>query len=233
MKKILSSLLMLALVASGVTLSTRAYFSDSELTDDNVFQAGRLDLTVDFDDTYYGAGDPVHTVWAAHDLTGGERFWDLDDVKPGDHGNGWISLHLNDNPAWARVNIFNVLNNENQCTEPEATVDTTCSAVGDPGLGLGELAQNMTWNIWVDANHDGVQDVGETVLYSGTAAAIVGAGTLQLPITSSPLPAGDTYLGYSWSVDSSVGNVIQSDSLQADISFDVVQSRHNPTPVWP
>ena len=41
------------------------------------------------------------------------------------------------------------------------------------------------------------------------------------------------YLGVAWRVPEEVGNIIQSDSLDADITFEVEQYRHNEDgPSW-
>lgn len=41
------------------------------------------------------------------------------------------------------------------------------------------------------------------------------------------------YFGIGWEVPSTVGNIIQSDSLGADMTFEVEQYRNNPTPFAP
>lgn len=54
MKKILLSVMSLGLVAAVAVFVTQAYFSDEEKSVGNTFQAGKLDLKVDYKSTYNG-----------------------------------------------------------------------------------------------------------------------------------------------------------------------------------
>ena len=65
MKKILISLMSIALVIGLVGVGTMAYFSDTETSTGNTFTAGTLDLTVD------GANDPLLVKFTLTDLAPG------------------------------------------------------------------------------------------------------------------------------------------------------------------
>ncbi len=228
MRKVLASLLVVGVLSVSLVGATKALFSDTEASEDNRFVAGQIDLKVDYDGYYNKEvdGEPdIH--WEMTDLNEDQKFFDFDDIKPGDYGEGTISLHLTSNPAWVRAVIDDVHNDENGCTEPEASDsgDTTCD---DPGYGQGELAQNLHFRIWED-DGDNVLEEGETVVLEGTAADILAGASWDMGQVQ---PDQTIYYGVEWWVPAEVGNIIQTDSLTADITFEAEQVRHNPTPSW-
>jgi hypothetical protein len=152
------------------------------------------------------------------------------DVKPGDKGEETLSFHVYDNDAYLckyfRVNPDN--DKDNGCNEPEDLEDESC---GDPGVGEGELDENMKLLIWED-DGDNVYEAGERIIFEGLAS--------QLPtvIDLEELEESTTaYIGIQWSVPSTVGNIIQSDSLVIDGCFYAEQKKNNAgfvcPPVWP
>jgi len=256
MKKIIISLSIIAAVAALAVIGTVAYFSDTETSTGNVLQAGTLDLKVDSTCHYDGMvcteqrvwaeedtgsstyraliGQPCACTWLEKDLTTGDVFFNLTDIKPGDNGENTISLHPVDNDANICAYVTNLVNQENGCNEPEGKVDGTCTT---PGVGNGELQDNILMTIWKDkgshASPDGacnnILDPGETIYVS------------SVPIDSNTGPwdlgwiQGDknVCLGVAWSVPSATGNIIQSDSISGDISFYAEQTRNNPNFVCP
>src|SRR6056297_1252395 len=77
---------------------TVAYFNDKEKSSDNTFTAGELDLKIDWEEHYNGE------LVEEQDLTSNPGpIFDLGDVKPGDHGEATISLHVFDNPAFVHM----------------------------------------------------------------------------------------------------------------------------------
>jgi len=268
MRKILLSVMTIGLVVVAGIGASRAFFSDVETSTDNVFQAGTLDLLVDNTCTYNGgscdlAGPTgatgVLTSWEPTDLQDGvHKFFYFGDVKPGDEGEDTISLHVNNNDAWACMDISTLANDDNGCTEPESDPfdgnDSTC------GSGQGELAQGLEFFAWNDINGDNIyqpQDpYFESYLFtniSGPASDVLGGRTYGLAdssynvFTGSPGPlTGDTdyHIGLQWCAgDMSVntgdgtitcngntmGNDTQSDSVTADLAFRVEQWRNNDT----
>jgi len=180
LKKILYSLLSIGAVALVAVAATGAFFSDTETSVDNTFIAGELDLQIDSECQYYQNDLPVGCFqtfpsptppiafgnWSLGNLTT-EKFFDFLDVKPGDYGENTISLHVFDNDAWVCMDIENMENDDNTCTEPEDGVDElgipnpTPGACGTDPNG-GELAQNLNFFAWLDEGAtDGFQGQGQ------------------------------------------------------------------------
>jgi len=218
--KIILSLVVIVAVAAIAVGGTVAYFSDTETSQGNIFTAGAIDLKIDSTASYNGVPVAAAT-WAEKDLVPtADKFFDFADIKPGDSGENTISLHVINNDAWVCASVSNLLNFENGQTEPEASVDSTT------GTNQGELQSAMVWTVWSDTNGDNIQDPGETVLASGHP--VNGVLPVYDATTGTPLTGGSTaYLGVSWSLPSSTGNEVQTDSMTGDISFYVVQSRNN------
>ena len=299
MKKILLSLSVIAFVAAIGVYSTVAYFSDTETSVGNTFTAGELDLKIDNECHYNGMvcecndagvctwqdggiaggyvetktiklGDSCACTWDAKDLDG-ERFYDYEDIKPGDWGEHTISIHVDDNDAYGRILVTAVENRENNCTEPESDVDDTCI-----GRWCGELAQNMYTFSWIDdgttdgwgndtdgTEGDNIWQNGEEILSICPDDDIEGPnGQMYCPVLPKTLaeatctymnitindPQGDLplvwespqisatsfitggathYIATAWFVPKTVNNIIQGDSIKANISFEIVQARHN------
>ena len=256
-KRILISLSVIAAVAAIVIGGTVAYFSDTETSTGNVFAAGSIDLKID-NECYFSGGEcpwSPHS-WALTDLEDGvHKFFNFGDIKPGHWGRDKISLHVYDNPAWVWMKIDNLKDYDNGCNDPECKAkggawDSSaqeCDIVDscdDPGLGQGELSQNMSFLIWIDTNENGVFDAGEEKLYEGNLSAcqywlIDGVPPCSGPSGGPMQPCNDYYVGVQWcfgEFDSSyncsgisVGNEVQTDSLEMDISFIAIQSQNNPS----
>ncbi len=149
MKKILLGILVTGAVGGVALLATNAFFSDTETSTGNKFQAGAVDLTIDSTAHYDGMvciggfwadedntlvnnplpgliGTACTGTWPAGNLVS-EKFFNLTDIKPGDYGENTISMHIDNNPVWACIDITNLVNAENGQTEPEALVDNTQS----------------------------------------------------------------------------------------------------------
>jgi len=192
------------------------------------------------------AGDSCVGTWDLRNLNDAEMpattFFSFDDIKPGDHGENTISLHVENNDAWACAVIDNMHDEEiGDLTEPEAEVDFT--------PGEGELSEEIHFFAWAD-DGDNVWENGEQVLFSneeGPASDVIDgvAYPLYTPGTGNvPMSANATeYIGLYWcygdvTVDvggntlscdgSTVTNLTQLDRLRADIGFYVEQASNNP-----
>lgn len=165
MKRFLTSVITIAAVFGIGYLSSVAFFSDSETSTGNLFQAGAVDLKVDSECHYYhynpshpnainnqalgilgyydvGCGD--FGTWDSTDLTQ-EKFFNFTDVKPGDLGETTLSLTVVDNDAWACMYVENVIDAENDRIDPEVEAgDLTDDPQG------GELAKNLKFTAWLD-----------------------------------------------------------------------------------
>lgn len=257
---VLSSMSIFASLAL-VVGATFAFFTDSETSQDNAFAAGELDLQVDYD-CYYNKladGQPncpwEPSSWELTDLGPEHQFFNFDDIKPGDFGEGTLSLHVFDNDAWGRL----VIND---------TVDT------------GELRENLLFSIWLDdgsvagfqcfataSGHgpcpedteegDNLKQAGELELvapgtvdgtgethniWEGLAAAYAADGCTVVDGNTAGgschglaqdgrmLGSVTYYFGIAWNLPDTVGNEVQGDSLSADMTIEVEQHRNNPTP---
>jgi len=189
-KRILFSVMTIAIVGALIGGGVFAYFSDVESSPDNSFTAGTLDLSVDNENP-----------WTSTKIT-------VSNMAPGADGVATMTL-TNEGTidGTLTVDLKNLSDTEGENPEPE--INTT-----EPG----DLSANMDIALWVDANHDGVQDGGETVLYSGKLNAEAGpysVGTLAASAT--------TYVSLNYSIDSGVGNDIQGDISTFDIEFNLTQ----------
>jgi len=204
-----------------------------------------------------------------------QKFFDFEDVKPGDWGENTISIHVNNNDAYGMAIITAIENRENGCTEPERIVENE-SNQPYPCIGqwCGELAQNTEVRVWVDnglnANGDPISGAtpgdniyqpGEVLLtnpsgdgwrtlypdaesmcdqsqgavnYTPNSGDVMAKIPLGVPVPGKDygyLTGGqDYYYGVEWKVPGSVNNIIQGDSMKADIQFEIEQARHNTTP---
>lgn len=126
-RKVLASLLVIAVVAGLVGAGTFAYFSDVETSSGNSFTAGTLDLNVD------GANDPLLVKFT------------LGPIAPGDSGSvTYVLANAGNIAGYVDLESVVVANDDNNCTEPEAAVDGTCGPTGG-----GELGANLTVTVTV------------------------------------------------------------------------------------
>ena len=196
MRKILMSVMVIVLVCGLIGAGVYATFNDTESTT-NSFAAGTLDLTVNDENP-----------WATVPIS-------VSSMQPGDSGS--VSIKLTNAGTLAgsslTVDLQNLADSAGTTPEPEPTPDN------------GELSANMDIVLWEDNGagggvaNDGVQNGTEATLYTGKLNAEVGAYTV-----GSGLAAGATnYVGFSYSIASGVGNVIQGDSCTFDIVFVLTQ----------
>ncbi len=217
-KRILIGAIITLIVAAGIIGGTIAYFQDVEISQGNVFKAGKFNLKIDNTCTYNGQPQSFCT-WLEKDLAG-ELYFNFLDVKPGDNGEDTISLHVDNNPAWICAEVANLVKDDNGCEKPESDIDITC------GVGQGELQDNLFFTIWKDLNCDNILNGDEQVLVQDQPAQ---AGFW--PIADSqhgPAISGGATIcyGVKWNVPLATTNIIQSDSLLGNVIFTAVQSRH-------
>ena len=210
--------------------STGAFFSDTEDSTGNLFTAGAIDLKVD-NESYYnmnkcapdqaGAyvwqgsaaypipGTPCTTSWGLSDLANGLLFFNFNDLKPNDQGEDTISLHVNNNDAYACMDMMLTTNDDNSSTEPELA--TTDPQEDRNNTWDGELAQNLQMFWWAD-DGDNVYEVGEGALSDGvqtlynlatstpfSVALADSTHNVWDPKNPGPLSGGtDIYIGKAW-----------------------------------
>ena len=163
MKKILLSIGSIVFAGSILLGGTGAFLSDNETSTGNTFATGIIDLKVDNES--YVTNDlgvlvaSPGTSWTLSPLAG-KLFFNFGDIKPGDIGEDTISLHINNNNAWACMNINVTATPENGQNDPELVVDPTA------GINDGELQNNLYFSFWAD-DGDNVYEQGEKVFKSG------------------------------------------------------------------
>ncbi len=200
-----------------------------------------IDLKIDSEATYNGVPVPSGT-WALKDLVPGvDKFWNFDDIKPGDYGENTISMHVKKADAWLCLDFNNLSQSENSVNEPESHED----ANGEAG---GELADVMEFFAWKD-DGDNIFEKGETPLFgTSTQSAINVLNETTYPIGDSSWGGScgvnqSRYVGIYWcagdlQVDlntaqivcdgSGLGNETQTDSMTVDVSIRALPSKENP-----
>lgn len=261
MKKIALSIGTLMFVVAILIGGTGAFLNDTETSTGNTFATGIIDLKVDNES--YVTNDfgklifSPSTSWDLSDLSG-KLFFNFLDVKPGDVGEDTISLHVNNNNAWACMNMKVTSTLENGQTGPEDLIDPTGIWNG------GELQDYLYFKFWAD-DGDNVYEVGEQIFKYGLMKDVFDGKSFALADSktniwgSGPILANSTkYIGKAWCFGdmihapvvqdglgktgsngplvrgtgfvcdgSNVGNIVQSDSVNVDVSFYAVQSRNN------
>ena len=220
----ISALLLNTQISSGYTFATGDGFN----------------LKIDSHALYNGILVPAST-WALKNLVPGvDKFFNLNDVKPGDHGEATISLHVNKN-AWVCLDFKNLQSHDNGVNEPESHEDAN-------GATSGELADGLEFFAWRDDGDD-VFELGEKPIFGTTtqsASIILKDKTYAIADykTGNPLTASSTrYIGISWcagdlsvnvatasvSCDgTALGNEAQTDSMSVDISIRAVPKNDKP-----
>lgn len=200
MKKILLSLLVTSVVAVLAIKATGAFFSDTETSSGNILKAGAIDLKID-NTSYYNHVLSESTSWLLSDLDN-KLFFNFTDLKPSDLGEDTISIHVEDNDAWACMQVNLTKNSDNTCTEPESLDDPTCA---EPGEDLGELGDELNFAFWVD-DGDNILEANETAFKEGSAIALFNNSKWVLADSSDNLfePVGSLlgaktyYIGKAW-----------------------------------
>lgn len=202
MKKILLSIVTIALVGAASVYASNAYFSDTEKSTGNTFTAGKLDLRFQ-----------VGSLIAWSDVNGNPLFNGTalfpngtGDLKPGDKGEKTVKLWVDNNPACGKVSF-------------DVKADT------------GELNDQVNFAVWQDPNCNNTLDGTETILVSGPLTGDKAYNIGELPITVETAKCyGVAYCFGTWSGTSCngalVNNSAQSDSFTADVVIDAVQKRN-------
>ena len=210
MKKILgltvAALLVMGLVGGG----TWAYFTDVETSTGNTFAAGTLNLQV-------GAADPLTTTITVADM------------KPGDSDFiDWLLKNDGSIAGSLDITFSNIVDLENLVNEPEEADVGETGTVAVPGTD-GELAENLLLLVYIDENGDNTYDGGDVLIWNdyikGGTADLGAAEELSNYVMGADYGSGDDKaVRIEWSVDTSVTNLIQSDSTGFDIGFELLQT---------
>ena len=207
LRLIVVSIFVTGLLASGIGWGTYAAFSDTETSNDNLFTAGTLDLTVNGQN-----GDNA-------------QIFNIVNMKPGNQPTSYWNLqNIGSIPGTLSISAIAVTNNENGIIEPE-------TQAGDVTIGVGELGSVVSIRLYIDANKDGYYSVGDTYLYQGTINGLPSSlpiGALGAGATTrvnavvdwwSNSPPYDGVTPYHLADD----NLAQSDSCELDFTFSLIQ----------
>jgi hypothetical protein len=242
MGNLLVSLFIFGIVCTGAIAGTQSFYSNSHHYDNNS-EHRKPNLQIGYKGycNKSADGNPNAGSWSLKDLRN-EKFFNFDDIKPGDYGSGVISLKV-DTDSWVCFSVKNLRNKENSLTDPEKkSGDTTV------GTDSGELGQNLYFTAWTD-NGNGVWENGETLLFSnrfGSVDELSGGTTFAVAdfLTKSSCHQNQIkYVGLKWcagtmTIDEGahtiscsgtlMGNISQSDTVSADMVFYTVASKDDP-----
>jgi predicted ribosomally synthesized peptide with SipW-like signal peptide len=197
MKKIILSLAMIAMVSAVAIGATRAYFSDTETSNDNTFTAGSLNLTLD-------GNDGTNVVK-----------WTVGPMAPGNQPKGQFTLVNTGNVAgYLDLENIVVTSHENGIIEPE----TEAGDVTDPE---GELEDVLNLRLFTDLNCDGWISAGDTTFFNGKVGTIAPNYDLNVLIPASG-KACITGIYDWWSTADD--NKAMTDSFDLDITFELGQT---------
>lgn len=198
------------------------------------FANGGLFLTIDSYSIYNGVYQEALS-WNLKNLVPGvDKFFNFNDIKPGDSGEHTISLHVDGSDAYVCLDFTNLTDEENGTNEPESLVDVL------PG---GELSSGIEFFAWRD-DGDNTFEVGERPIFGDTPeSAIVVLNDTSYPLADASIDEvfeeGSThYVGILWcagelTVDltsgdvscsaDTLGNAYQTDSMSVDVSLRAVE----------
>lgn len=183
-------------------------------------------------------------------------FFTLGDIKPGDLAIVCLGIEIVGNPAYLEIN-GSVISDENTVNEAEAPVDnddqTTEELEKTGELGQKTNIQAFGPNQSVDESEslstilEQLED-GASFSATGGDSTFAGGGEVAMDVAfDTPTGGGTDYVLSTGSdpecfdpntyriyfvldVPTTVGNVIQSDSLDLDLTVEAVQCRHNDDP---
>jgi len=232
MKKILTSVMAIGIVLGLLGAGTLSFFSDWEISENNYFEAGKMDLKIDCHSTHmrtfpidgmYGDYEvelPIH--FDEINLVD-EQFFYWHDVKPGDYGEATISFHVWDNDAWMWFRLTNLAEGPGETPEPEEEFNPD----------NGELAENIHVMLWVDDGdnvYEPEEPEYEVAFFEGTLLELADMDWFgEWHLIGCEL----FYIGWEWNVPTTVGNVIQDDWARFNVQIYAEQYRNNPSPVPP
>ena len=211
MKKILISLMAIALVIGLVGAGTMAYFNDTETSSGNTFTAGTLNLTA-------VGGSPMPFAVA--------------NMKPGDSGSGTVTLTNAGTIGAAEldINMSTVTNNDVSTAEPENDQGTN--------TGNGDLGGQLLMVLWLNVNQNGVFDAGDVeLLNDGTVSAYDATNNPTLTYVAADTYSGDSWnevlaemaqgavddFVISYNLPVTTDNSIMTDKITFDVTFTLEQ----------
>lgn len=203
-KKIWYSIALIAVIIGLASAGTYAYLTANRTTSANRFAAGTLDLDV------RANGNKLEPFVIEN--IGGDG--NIGDTKT------WTIKNTGSLPGRLLIDLQNVVNEENGCNDHEKAVDPTCEEEGKEG--------NLGAAVLLKVALDG-EDKVESTLATDQMTKI-GEDWDKLPAIVLQ-PDQETTVTAYWSADpASYGNEIQSDSVQFDVNFRLIQLINDQAP---
>lgn len=251
-RNVIGGIGVIGLATAGAGLGTTAFFSDEESFDGNTLTAGELDLFVhvdyEEDQGIFGSYSTPSGTFINGNVVGGEPEGEplrieVEDLKPGDSGEGKFCFSIVFNPAYMWMCGELTSNEQNGTTGPEETaLMEQFGEVPDDGQLADAMEIAMSY-----CDTDGT--VGEQII-AGSLRSVMDALSKGVPLygdgnddgiianraafegVDEPFVDGEpntaeTCVCFEWEVPTSVGNEIQTDSVTFDFSFYAEQERHN------
>lgn len=196
-KKVWYSIAMITVVAGLATAGTYAYFTATRTTSANRFTAGTLDLDV---------------------AANGNKLEPFVIENMGDNANisgtkTWTVKNTGSLPGRLLMRLQNIVNNENGCNDQEKAAEPDCDVAGNEG----DLGKVINLKIALDGT-----DKVESTLATDRQAK-VGTDWSALPEIILQKNEERTVTAY-WAADeNSYGNEVQSDDIQFDVNFRLIQ----------
>jgi spore coat-associated protein N len=194
-KKVLIALMSMLVVVGLVGGGAFAYFSDTETSTANTFTAGTLNLKVDQDPT--GGTNYVDNpdFSAALGIAAGN-------LKPGDSQTFTIGIQNAGTIAGIpTIKLIDIVNDENGLIEPELTLGDNATT--------GELGANVDVTIAMN---------GGTTIWTGKLNDFTAT-----KVGPSLAAAGMANWNITMSINTTVGNIIQSDKVTFKVVFGLYQ----------
>ena len=202
-KKVWLSIGAVVIVTGSAVAATAAYFTAQRTASTNKFTAGTLDMNVQSDSV-------VDKPFVIENM--------------GDNANisgtqTWTVKNTGTLPGRLLVRLRDVVNKENGCNDQETATEPACASDTE-----GELGGVITLNVALD----GVDKVSSTLATVNQSKV----GNDWNGLTPIVLQANEsrTITAHWATPESAYGNEIQSDSLEFDMNFRLVQLINGPTP---
>ena len=204
-KKIWLSGALVVLVGTTAAVGTFAYFSATRTVTTSKFTTGTLDLNV-------ASNGSVLEPFVIENLGANAN---IDGTKT------WTITNTGSLPGKFLVRLKNVANKENGCNDQEASAEPACAADT-----LGELGNVINLKLTVD---------NETTPRTQSTLATANENVTGLAWNAAApiiMESDDTKtVTASWAVgENDYGNEIQSDSVEFDMNFRLLQIINGPTP---
>ncbi|HEX9896687.1 MAG TPA: TasA family protein [Dehalococcoidales bacterium] len=205
MKKVLMSLMIIALVSALIGGGIYAVFSDVESSTGNTFTAGTLNLVNVISGT--AVNSSIAVTEQADGLNDKVEFGLTNPIRPGSSGTiTWTLSNTGNLPGTLTMAAITSFGEGAAANEPELAADPT---------NLVGLDTNLM--VWV--TRDGADVYGATGAYA-PMSGLAGALNAQSPTIGA---GGSVVYVLNWQIPLATGNAIQGDTATLDINFTLTQ----------